>query len=68
MKETLKTIGQVIFGGLIVLGLLFLFSPSYPAAACPESEQSGGTVAGQGKDGFPGGMRISPIKVIIIRP
>jgi hypothetical protein len=36
--------------------------------AFPEIAQRGGTVAGQGKPGFPGGTKIPPTKVTIIRP
>jgi len=36
--------------------------------AFPQIEKSGGTVVGQGKPGFPGGTRIPPSKVKIIRP
>lgn len=36
--------------------------------AFPELEQSGGTVVGQGKPGFPGGTRIPPTRVDIVRP
>ncbi len=36
--------------------------------AFPEIEQSGGTVMGQGKPGFPGGTRISPTPVKVKRP
>ena len=34
----------------------------------PSIEQSGGTVVGKGKPGFPGGTRIPPTKVEIVRP
>lgn len=37
-------------------------------SAFPEIEQSGGTVVGKGKPGFPGGTQIPPNKVEIVRP
>lgn len=37
-------------------------------AAFPEIQQSGGTVVGQGKPGFPGGTVIPPTTVNVIRP
>ena len=37
-------------------------------AGFPEIEQSGGTVVGKGKPGFPGGTKIPPTKVEIVRP
>jgi DnaJ-class molecular chaperone len=36
--------------------------------AFPEIQQSGATVAGRGKPGFPGGTKIPPTKVDIVRP
>jgi RHS repeat-associated protein len=36
--------------------------------AFPEIEQTGATVVGQGKPGFPGGTKIPPTKVNVIRP
>jgi RHS repeat-associated protein len=38
------------------------------AAAHPEIEQTGGTVVGQGKSGYPGGTQIPPTKVEVVRP
>jgi RHS repeat-associated protein len=38
------------------------------AAAHPEIEKSGATVVGQGKPGYPGGTRIPPTKVEVVRP
>jgi RHS repeat-associated protein len=38
------------------------------AAAHPEIEQTGGTVIGQGKPGYPGGTQIPPTKVEVVRP
>ena len=38
------------------------------ALAFPEIEQSGGTILGIGKPGFPGGTQIPPTAVTIIRP
>ena len=38
------------------------------AAARPEMAQSGATVVGQGKPGVPGGTKIPPTKVDVIRP
>jgi len=38
------------------------------AAAHPEIAQSGATVVGQGKPGVPGGTKIPPTKVDVIRP
>lgn len=37
-------------------------------AAFPEISRSGGRVAGKGKPGLPGGTRIPPVKVQIVRP
>jgi hypothetical protein len=37
-------------------------------AGFPEIEQSGATVVGAGKPGFPGGTQIPPTKVEIVRP
>ncbi|MEC8230703.1 MAG: pyocin, partial [Pseudomonadota bacterium] len=37
-------------------------------AAFPEIQQTGGVVVGKGKPGFPGGTRIPPTKVNIVRP
>ena len=37
-------------------------------AAHPEIQQSGGTVVGQGKPGYPGGTQIPPTKVEVVRP
>jgi hypothetical protein len=34
----------------------------------PEIEQSGGVIVGKGKPGFPGGTKIPPTKIEIIRP
>lgn len=47
-------------------------SPTAPltpnqTAAFPEIEQSGGTIRGAGKPGFPGGTQIPPTSVQIIR-
>jgi RHS repeat-associated protein len=36
--------------------------------AFPEIEESGGTVVGKGKPGFPGGTKLPPTKVTITRP
>jgi filamentous hemagglutinin len=36
--------------------------------AFPEIQQSGATVVGQGKPGFPGGTQIPPTEVEIVRP
>lgn len=38
------------------------------AAAFPEIQESGATVVGNGKPGFPGGTQIPPTTVDIIRP
>lgn len=38
------------------------------AAAHPEIQQSGGTVVGKGKPGYPGGTQIPPTKVDVVRP
>jgi hypothetical protein len=38
------------------------------AKAFPEIEKTGCTVCGKGKPGFPGGTKIPPTKVKIIRP
>lgn len=37
-------------------------------AAFPEIEKSGATIVGKGKPGFPGGSRIPPTRVEILRP
>ena len=37
-------------------------------SAFPEIEKTGGTVVGKGKPGFPGGTRIPPTRIDIIRP
>jgi RHS repeat-associated protein len=37
-------------------------------SAHPEIEKSGATVVGQGKPGYPGGTRIPPTKVEVVRP
>jgi hypothetical protein len=37
-------------------------------AAHPEIAQTGATVAGKGKPGFPGGTKIPPTKVDVVRP
>ena len=42
--------------------------PRNQAAAFPEMQQSGATVVGKGKQGFPGGTQIPPTTVDIIRP
>jgi hypothetical protein len=36
--------------------------------AFPEIEEGGATIAGAGKPGFPGGTRIPPTKVEVVRP
>jgi filamentous hemagglutinin len=36
--------------------------------AFPEIEQSGATVVGRGKGAFPGGTKIPPTKVQVVRP
>lgn len=36
--------------------------------AFPEIEESGATIVGKGKPGFPGGTEIPPTKVEIFRP
>jgi|GEM_PF-6962188 len=36
--------------------------------AHPEIEETGGTVVGKGKPGFPGGTKIPPTKVEVVRP
>lgn len=41
---------------------------SNQAKAFPEIQQTGGTVVGQGKLGFPGGTQIPPTEVEIVRP
>ncbi|WP_254063766.1 hypothetical protein [Granulicella sp. S190] len=38
------------------------------AAAHPEIAQTGGTVVEQGKPGFPGGTKIPPTEVKVVRP
>jgi hypothetical protein len=38
------------------------------AKAFPKIEQTGATVKGVGKPGFPGGTQIPPTKVDIVRP
>jgi filamentous hemagglutinin len=38
------------------------------ALAHPEIEKTGATVMGQGKPGFPGGTKIPPTKVEVVRP
>jgi len=38
------------------------------AAAHPEIGQTGGTVVGQGKPGYPGGTQIPATKVQVVRP
>jgi RHS repeat-associated protein len=38
------------------------------AVAHPEIEQTGATVVGKGKSGYPGGTKIPPTKVEIVRP
>ena len=38
------------------------------AAAFPEIQSSGGTVVGKGKPDFPGGTKIPPTTVDIVRP
>ncbi len=38
------------------------------AKAFPEIQQTGATVVGQGKPGFPGGVKIAPTEVEVIRP
>jgi RHS repeat-associated protein len=38
------------------------------AAAHPEIAQTGATVVGQGKPGYPGGTKIPPTKVNVVRP
>jgi len=37
-------------------------------AAFPEIEKTGGTIVGKGKPGFPGGTRIPPTRIEILRP
>jgi filamentous hemagglutinin len=37
-------------------------------AAHPEIEQTGATVAGRGKPGYPGGTQIPPTRVNVVRP
>jgi RHS repeat-associated protein len=41
---------------------------SNQAAAHPEIEQSGATVVGEGKPGYPGGTQIPPTRVEVVRP
>lgn len=38
------------------------------AKAFPEIEQSGGTIVGKGKPGYPGGTKIPPTPVDVVRP